>query len=168
MGFSRQEYWSGLPFPSPGDLPKPRCPTLQADSLPSEPWGKPQWTPWIVYKREAGYMQQCGWISKPHLSCWMKEVIHQRIYMKYKKTWKLIYSDRNQNSHCLGDKETNNWKEAWGNFLGWEKYSICWLEWWLHTIVKTHHIVHFAFVHFIGYRLNLNQQKKKKKGSSRV
>ena len=43
MGFSSQEYWSGLLFPSPGDLPfpnpgiKPRSPALQADSLPSEP-----------------------------------------------------------------------------------------------------------------------------------
>ena len=45
MGFSRQEYWSGLPFPSPGDLPDPgierRPPALQADSLPSEPPGNP-------------------------------------------------------------------------------------------------------------------------------
>ena len=45
MGFSRQEYWSGLPFPSPGYLPdqgiKPRFPVLKADSLPSEPPGKP-------------------------------------------------------------------------------------------------------------------------------
>ena len=45
MGFSRQEYWSGLPFPSPGELPdpgiEPRSPTLQAGSLPSEPPGKP-------------------------------------------------------------------------------------------------------------------------------
>ena len=45
MGFSRQEYWSGLPFPSPGDLPnpgiEPRSPTLQADALTSEPPGKP-------------------------------------------------------------------------------------------------------------------------------
>jgi len=44
VGFSRQEYWSSLPFPSPGDLPDPgieaRSPTLQADSLPSEPPGK--------------------------------------------------------------------------------------------------------------------------------
>ena len=44
-GFSRQEYWSGLPFPSPGDLPDPgveaRSPTLQADVLISEPPGKP-------------------------------------------------------------------------------------------------------------------------------
>ena len=46
MGFSRQECWSGLPFPSPGDLPdpgiKPGCPTLQADTLPSELPGKPR------------------------------------------------------------------------------------------------------------------------------
>ena len=45
MEFSRQEYWSGLPFPSPGDLPdlgiKPGSPPLQTDALPSEPAGKP-------------------------------------------------------------------------------------------------------------------------------
>ena len=45
MGFSRQEYWSGLPFPSPGDLPdpgiKPRSPASQADAFTSEPPGKP-------------------------------------------------------------------------------------------------------------------------------
>ena len=45
MGFSRKEYWSGLPFPSPGDLPhpgvEPGSPALQADSLPTEPPGKP-------------------------------------------------------------------------------------------------------------------------------
>ena len=44
MGLSRQQCWSGLPFPSPGDLPdpgiKPGSPTLQADALPSEPPGK--------------------------------------------------------------------------------------------------------------------------------
>ena len=45
MGFSRQEYWSGLPFHSPGDLPdpgiQPGSPALQADALTSEPPGKP-------------------------------------------------------------------------------------------------------------------------------
>ena len=45
MGFSRQECWSGLPFPSSRDLPdpgiEPGSPTLQADALPSEPSGKP-------------------------------------------------------------------------------------------------------------------------------
>ena len=47
MEFSRQEYWSEYPFPSPGDLPnpgiKPRSPALQADSLPSEPQGAWAW-----------------------------------------------------------------------------------------------------------------------------
>ena len=46
--FSRQEYWSGLPFPFPGDLPdpgiEPRSPELQADTLTSEPPGKPSVT----------------------------------------------------------------------------------------------------------------------------
>ena len=45
MGFSRQKSWGGLSFPSPGDLPdpgfEPRPPALQADSLLSEPPGKP-------------------------------------------------------------------------------------------------------------------------------
>ena len=45
MEFSRQEYWSGLPFPFPWDIPNPGIelgsPVLQADSLPSEPPGKP-------------------------------------------------------------------------------------------------------------------------------
>ena len=49
MGFSQQEYWSGLPCPSPGDLPdteiepvSPACLALQVYSLPTEPPGKPQ------------------------------------------------------------------------------------------------------------------------------
>ena len=61
VGFSRQEYWSGLPLPSPGDLPdpgiKPRSPALQADSLPSEPPQKPvsyYWTSQICHKSEGG------------------------------------------------------------------------------------------------------------------
>ena len=45
MEFSRQEYWSGLPCPTPGDPPnpgiEPRSPTFQAESLPAEPPGKP-------------------------------------------------------------------------------------------------------------------------------
>ena len=52
MEFSRQEYWSGLPFPSPGDIPDsgikvayPVSPALQTDSLPAEPSGKPELKP---------------------------------------------------------------------------------------------------------------------------
>ena len=55
MGFSRQEYCSGLPFPSPEHLPdpgiKPRSPTLEADALTSEPpgkqYGRPRFNPWV-------------------------------------------------------------------------------------------------------------------------
>ena len=58
MGFSRPEYGSGLPFPSPGDLPdwiEPMSPALQADALPSEPPGKPscKMPDWIKYKLES-------------------------------------------------------------------------------------------------------------------
>ena len=56
MGFSRQEYWSVLPFSSPGHLPnpgmEPGSPTLQADSLLSEPPGKP----WFLLLKRAGEM----------------------------------------------------------------------------------------------------------------
>ena len=54
MEFSRQEYWNGLPFPSPEDLPdpeiKPGSPTLQADALPSDPPGKPSYTSKVMLK----------------------------------------------------------------------------------------------------------------------
>ena len=60
MGFSRQEYWSGLPFPSPGDLPnqgiEPRSPALQADSLLSEPPGLPRRGP--MRERQIGFLKQ--------------------------------------------------------------------------------------------------------------
>ena len=56
LGFSRQEYWSGLPFPSPGDLSdpgiKPRSPALQADALTSEPPGKPYKLLYLLYMKK--------------------------------------------------------------------------------------------------------------------
>ena len=70
-GFSRQEYWSGLPFPSPGDLPdpgiKPRSPALEADTLTSEPPGKPyhlgplifqQWSPGLFSREQGSVLRQ--------------------------------------------------------------------------------------------------------------
>ena len=60
MGFSRQEYWSGLPFPSPGDLPNPgietRSPALQADALPSEPPGKSDILKWKYKYFASGFV----------------------------------------------------------------------------------------------------------------
>ena len=60
MRFSRQEYWSGLPFPSSRDLPQPESPALQGDSLPTEPPGKPL--------GKNGYMYMYDWV--PLLSTW--------------------------------------------------------------------------------------------------
>ena len=59
MGFSRQEYWSGLPFLPPGDLPhpgiKPRSLALQADSLPSELPGKPTYDYTSILRKKKKY-----------------------------------------------------------------------------------------------------------------
>ena len=63
MGFPRQEYWSGLPFPLPGHLPapgiKPPSPALQADDLQSEPPGK------ILLKSENEVAQSCPTLCDP-------------------------------------------------------------------------------------------------------
>ena len=66
-GFLRQEYWNGLPFSSPGDLPNPgielRFPELQADSLPAEPQGKPRGSKSgpAGNSRKMVQIQLCGW-----------------------------------------------------------------------------------------------------------
>ena len=71
MGFSRQEYWTGLPFPLPGDLPTPRIaprsPALQVDSLPSEPPGKPMLSidPMLILLYRSHWHDQDKAASKP-------------------------------------------------------------------------------------------------------
>ena len=64
MGFSRQEYWSGLLFPPPGDLPKPgiepRSLALQVDALTSEPPGKPLDQPRQHIKKQRHYFANKG------------------------------------------------------------------------------------------------------------
>ena len=83
MAFSRQEYWSGLPFPSPGDLPdpgiEPWSPALEADTLTSEPPGKR-----CAYSR---YLIFAVWISyfpslKLFEACFSN---NKRAYKKYKR-----------------------------------------------------------------------------------
>ena len=76
MGFSKQEYWSGLPFLSPGDLPdpgiEPRSPMLQADSLPFEPPGKPQiQSPGEWAEPYCGYLEKCYWGREPKSPLWI-------------------------------------------------------------------------------------------------
>ena len=99
MGFSRQEYRSVLPFPSPGDLPHPGIelgsPTLQADSLPTEPPGKPTYPgllpklekcypwlyPWGTYRSSGG-----AWKSDQQLSTLLRSVF----FLGYYLTWKFF------------------------------------------------------------------------------
>ena len=81
-GFSRQEYWSGLPCPPPGDLPnpgiKPRTSTLQVDSLPSEPPGKP--SPLLTQEQKGSIgliLLQCA--------CWLHlqtEILHKFMVLR--------------------------------------------------------------------------------------
>ena len=84
MGLSRQKYWSGLPFPPPGDLPdpgiEPRSPGVQADSLPSEPPGKPlikhgqkhpqgvllPWTRHLALRKGLGHRKASALTGKGH------------------------------------------------------------------------------------------------------
>ena len=72
MGFPRQEYWSGLPFPSPGDLPNPviklGSPILQADSLLSEPPSKSIYTPLILFNSPSLH-HHCLFYLVPHSLC---------------------------------------------------------------------------------------------------
>ena len=63
MRFSRQGFWSGLPFPSPGDLPnpgiEPRSPALQADPLPTELQGKPMYKSMCIDFGPRAYFYVC-------------------------------------------------------------------------------------------------------------
>ena len=73
MEFFRQEFWSGLPFPSRGDLPdpgiKPRSPALQTDSLPSELPGRPDFTlyPKAILVKTVEY-----WCESMHVEQWKR------------------------------------------------------------------------------------------------
>ena len=84
MGFSRHECWSGLPFPSPGDLPdpgiEPRSPALQADVLPSEPPGKPGG--WIDQFNKGNSENESHSVMPDSATPWtsiVHEILHARI-----------------------------------------------------------------------------------------
>ena len=81
MGFSKQEYWNELPFPTPVDLPNPGTEpgslTLQADSLPSEPPGKPnkgsswEWKQlWLKIGNQSGVGPHHSWTAWPSANLW--------------------------------------------------------------------------------------------------
>ena len=90
MGFSRQEYQSGLPFPSPGDFPdpgiEPGSPALQADALPSEPPGKPFYMCAFSYvagnleqdEDSSSTMETVHWTSMPKFKTLKNKIIRKR------------------------------------------------------------------------------------------
>ena len=93
-GFPRQEYWSGLPFPSPGDLPdpgiKPRSPVLQAYSLPTEPPGKPNSSKSPgkgSVERRANGSSSGGFSHTPGLAEIFGLIPHQRICKGSLRLW---------------------------------------------------------------------------------
>ena len=105
MGFSRQEYWNGLPFPSSGDLPdpgiEPASPASQADSLPTELWGKPygavskhkidtsrSWPiridrAWLLTNQNRGHCKQPGC---PTLTT------RKRLFFSRARTWARVFA----------------------------------------------------------------------------
>ena len=87
MGFSKQEYWSGLPFPSPGDLLdsgiEPGSPAFRADALTSEPPGKPSLIIWVFKSgrgKQKGGSRWCyvRWICCQWLWRWRKGAMSQK------------------------------------------------------------------------------------------
>ena len=100
--FSRQKYWSGLPFPSPGDLPdpgtEPTSPALQADALLTEPPGKPclgsmlqvlllqqPWNPISAFSAQQVYL--CNGILLSHKKEWNPDTYNMNVSRDYHTTW---------------------------------------------------------------------------------
>ena len=91
MGFSRQECWSGLPFPSPGDLPdpgmEPRSPALHADTLTSEPPRKPKMAIVSLYQSTVTLnINVSNPLIERHKSGWMNSKKQKtQLYAVYKR-----------------------------------------------------------------------------------
>ena len=116
MGILRLGYWSGVPFPSPGDLLdpgiEPRSPTLQADSLPSEPPGKPLWG---AYQRQHWVWKCEGIGSQPSQGKgssrqFLENVVSQNIVLEmltpevWSRAWNLYLT-------CTpGDSDAGHWQ----------------------------------------------------------
>ena len=133
MGFSRQEYWSGLPFPSPGDLLnpgiEPRSPTLQADALISEPLGN---------STNISLSPHFLWRGQEYLDC--KEI--QPVHSEGDQPWDFFgRNDAKAETSTLATscEELTHWKRLWcweglgawgeGNNKGWDGWMASLTRW---------------------------------------
>ena len=108
MGFSRQEYWSGLPFPSPGDLPdpgiEPGSPSFQADALTSEPPGK------VSYDTSLCEIPNEDNGSNP--------ICKTSIVCQYQNKLRLVFKNTSYTGGEEMGKFSSHWLPSfWGNFL---------------------------------------------------
>ena len=127
IGFFRQEYWSGLPFPSPGNLPnpgiEPRSPTLEADTLTSEPTGKPwsnrriwPWsTQWSRGKASRVLPRECTGRSKYPLPMTQEKTLHMDItrWPTLKSYWLYSLQPKMEKLYTVSKNKTGSWLWLW-------------------------------------------------------
>ena len=125
MEFSRQEYWSGLPFSSPGDLPnpgiEPGSPALQADFLPSEPPGKPPLHGKYRGKSRSSdrfYFLYCRWLLQPLVVFWKESYDKPRQHIK-KQRHHFANKDPYSQIYGFSNSHVQMWqldhKEGWAS-----------------------------------------------------
>ena len=109
MGFPRQEYWSGLPLPSPGDLPNPEIepgsPALQADSLPFEPlWQKLRVKLRTPHPQLRAYVTQTMRQSPIQEIFLTKQKQKARFWVEESRSWKKAVEERKPELHLMLDR----------------------------------------------------------------
>ena len=157
MGFSRQEYWSGLPFPSPGDLPnpgiEPRSPALEADALTSEPPGKPLLTHYstVILIKEAMRLSW-GWCPSGLCSKPKAKPAHASGLWN----WHLTPTNHKQ---LAGLQPISNFLILFLLFLyeslssaPASKYCPIWVDFWLNKLLKNFLMLQFIFEHYPLYK----------------
>ena len=112
MGFPREEYWNGLPFPSPGDVPhpgiKPISPALQADSLPMSYLGTPCLFIFLLSSKNIG---NYGIFFKLCLDSTLNQI---KRHACFKKIFRSISMQKKRSSHIIPHKKTENYLSKLG------------------------------------------------------
>ena len=140
MGFSRQEYWSGLPFPSPGDLPdpgiEPRSPALQADALTSEPkWATSSYSIQSLLISLGGRCQ-CAWAN----------ILTRLLPFPGSESCSILFSfiklSFPSSFHWIGLQHVqNDWTDESGN-ANFMKRHWCYIQvFWEHGSHPLHHVI---------------------------